>query len=275
MDESTKRGLLAAYGRLLRPLVRILIRNGVIYSEFAEVAKETFVRVGSESTSGQDSPSRTRAISGLTGLTSSEINQIHQEINSRGDSKNEQFDVIVKVLATWHTNSNFTGPYGLPLELPYSQENRLDFRTLVEGCSPTADAKAILNELLETSAVEEVNPGWHKVKTRYYMPEGSAPGGIEHLSRTIEDLANTIDHNHSETLQRNRLFERHVYTEDGIRAEDLPAFAEFAGKRAQKLLDEIDNWLTNNVEPPSAEEKDSLSTGFGIFHYIHKDQEDR
>ena len=48
MDESPKRGLLAAYGRLLGPLVRILIRNGVSFNEFAEVAKETYVEVASK-----------------------------------------------------------------------------------------------------------------------------------------------------------------------------------------------------------------------------------
>jgi len=40
-----KQGLLAAYRRLMRPLVRILIRNGVAYGEFAEIAKEVYIDV--------------------------------------------------------------------------------------------------------------------------------------------------------------------------------------------------------------------------------------
>ena len=47
MESDLKQGLLAAYRRLMKPLVRILIRNGVAYGEFAEVAKEVYIDVAS------------------------------------------------------------------------------------------------------------------------------------------------------------------------------------------------------------------------------------
>jgi len=45
MSENFKTTLLAAFGRLMKPLVRILLRNGVAYGEFAEVVKRVYVDV--------------------------------------------------------------------------------------------------------------------------------------------------------------------------------------------------------------------------------------
>ena len=68
---------------------------------------------------------------------------------------------------------------------------------------------------------------------------------------------------------KQRLFERQVYTEDGIRPEDLPRFQSFVNKRSNLLLEEIDNWLTQ-LEKPNEPTNKRVSTGLGIFNYVHK-----
>ena len=45
MPQAVRSGLLSAYRRLLQPLIRILIRNGVSYYEFNEVVKSGYVEV--------------------------------------------------------------------------------------------------------------------------------------------------------------------------------------------------------------------------------------
>ena len=45
MTDSVRLGLLAAYRKLLQPLVRILIRSGISFGEVAEVLKTVFVEV--------------------------------------------------------------------------------------------------------------------------------------------------------------------------------------------------------------------------------------
>jgi hypothetical protein len=92
---------------------------------------------------------------------------------------------------------------------------------------------------------------------------------LEHLARTFTDIVNTLDHNLLENDARKRLFERQVYTEDGIREEDLPRFQAFAKNRASVLLDEIDNWLTQ-LEKPERKAGQTLVTGLGIFNYVQR-----
>ena len=271
MDESTKRGLLAAYGRLLRPLVRILIRNGVIYSEFAEVAKETFVRVAMEGTSSESlNEDSITSQAALEGISDAEQTKIMSAIRSSKPAEVSQSDLIVAVLATWHSNSMFTGPYGLPLELQLEDKSGIDFSNLVKITSPESDPKYFLSALIESKTVEETRPGWYRAKKRTYIPGANAPDFIEHLSSAIEDLANTLDHNHAESNIKNKMFQREVYTEEGIKESDIAAFANFAGQKGQTLIAEVDNWLEQLEKPTDSSEK-KIRTGMSIFHYVRRE----
>ena len=270
MDESPKRGLLAAYGRLLRPLIRILIRNGVSFGEFADVAKHAYVEVAEKDFSVPNKEITESRISALTGLGWREVQSvlaIRKALEHDGLGSN--LNRIVAVLTGWHTDSDYTGPYGVPLELQIEDSSGLDFATLARRHAGSKVSPSILlSEMVKAGVVKETERGWFKALTRYYIPEGSAPAGLEHLSRTLQDLVTTIEHNMLEEGSSRKMFERHVYTEEGIRQEDLPRFEAFAKERAKLLLEEIDNWLSQ-LDKPQASIDERISTGLGVFHYIH------
>lgn len=270
MDESPKRGLLAAYGRLLRPLIRILIRNGVSFGEFADVAKHAYVEVAEKDFSVLNKQITHTRISALTGLPRREVERIARiRAAEREKGLGSNLNNIVSILAGWHTDSDCTGPYGVPLELQLEDKGKLDFKTLAERhAEKYSSAQALLNEMVKAGVVRETEKGWFRVLTRYYIPEGVAPAGLEHLSRTLQDLVTTIDHNLLAKDSEDKLFERHVYTEEGIRRQDLPLFQAFAKEKAMILLEELDNWL-GQLDKPQAGKDEVISTGMGIFHYIH------
>ena len=269
MDESPKRGLLAAYGRLLRPLIRILIRNGVSFSEFAEVAKHAYVEVAEKDFSVPNKQITQTRISALTGLMRKEVQEAIEE-NSQ-NSFDSKLNQIAGVLFGWHTDADFTGPYGVPLELCLNHPNKLDFHDLTSKHVGEVDSEELLKELVRIGAVSETEKGWFKVLKRHFIPEPTAPEGLDHLSRSVEDFVTTLDHNRLETDSTKRLFERQVYTDEGIRPEDLDSFQIFATEKAQLLLEEIDNWLSQ-LDKPESSDGERLSTGLGIYHYVHDEK---
>jgi len=270
MDESPKRGLLAAYGRLLRPLIRILIRNGVSFSEFAEVAKGAYVEVAEKDFSVQNKKITETRISALTGLGRREVDRIVKLQAALAEARRgSNLNRIVAILTGWHTDADYTGPYGVPMELQVSDNSGNDFSELVRRhAGDRVQPKILMDEMVRAGVAVETEKNWFKVVSRYYIPQGSAPAGLEHLSRTLQDLVTTIEHNLLEADSNSKMFERHVYTEEGIRPEDLPHFEAFAKRKAKLLLEEIDNWLSQ-LEKPSTPVDDRISTGLGIFHYIH------
>jgi hypothetical protein len=271
MVESPKRGLLAAYGRLLGPLFRILIRNGVSYEEFAQAAKEIFVDVAETDFKVSEEESRLARIAILAGVGIEEVKSIQTlENRIRKSGLDSDLNHVAVVLSGWHTDSDFTGPYGVPIELKLEDTRTQDFKELVRRHAPQGNPERLLDELKAVGAVVETDQGWFKVLTRFYLPQGSAPAGMDHLSRSVEDFVETLDHNALETDTKLKMFERQTYTADGIRAEDLPRFTEFATSRAKILLEEIDNWLSQLDEPTEPANERTI-TGLGIYHYIHND----
>ena len=270
MDESPKRGLLAAYGRLLGPLIRILIRNGVSFGEFSEVAKRAYVEVASKDFRVKPEKISEERVAVLSGMTLAEVREIEERRRREAEAPKSYLVEIVGVLHGWHTDSAFTGPYGIPLELRYSDEGPSEFHLLVDKHAPGASPSRLLQELLKIGAVVETEKGWFKALIRTYIPEPSATEGLDHLARSVEDFVTTLDFNRVETDPERKLFERHVYTDAGISREDLERFKRFAGSKAQLLLEELDNWLSQ-LEPPRQGDETKLNTGLGIFHYINDD----
>ena len=273
MVESPKRGLLASYGRLLGPLVRILIRNGVSYDEFAVAAKEIFVDVAATDFQVSERDSSLARIAVLAGLPIAEVESI-QALNDRVRTTGLSSDLndVAVILSAWHTDSDFTGPYGVPLELKLSDTGALDFEELVRRHAVNGNAQRLLQEMLAVGAAIETEKGWFKILTRFYIPKGAAPAGMDHLSRSVGEFVETLDHNALEENPARKMFERQTYTADGIRQEDLPRFTEYATSRAKILLEDIDNWLSQLDEPDEPVDKRAI-TGLGIYHYVQNDNE--
>jgi predicted XRE-type DNA-binding protein len=273
MEPELKQGLLAAYRRLLKPLVRILIRNGVPFGEFADVAKGVYIEVVASDFKVPKRKMSQARIAILTGLTRKEVARL---ISDKAEGKQElrsNHDRVTRVLTGWHTDAKYTGPYGMPLELLFEGQDGHSFSGLVQKYSGDMAARAMLDELLRIGAVRETEQGWYKVLTRTYMPVVDEMDSLDRLASVIRNFINTIDRNINEPDPAKRLFERHVFADNGIKEKDLPKFREFIKKRAQLLIAETDNWLAQ-LEQPDEADKNIINTGLGIFHYIETEDDE-
>ena len=210
----------------------------------------------------------------LTGLTRKEVARFYGDKAEKPDELKSNLNRVTRVLAGWHTDSDFTGPYGLPLELQFEGEKARDFVELTRRYSRDMAARAMLDELIRIKAVKETESGWYKVLTRTYLPDVDALDSLDRLARVVQNFVGTIDKNIFEQDPEKRNFERHVSSDDGIKAEDLPRFRSFIKERAQLLLEEIDNWLSQ-LDRPKTTDKNKVHTGVGIYHYIEEEDPEK
>lgn len=273
MESDLKQGLLAAYRRLMKPLVRILIRNGVAYGEFAEVAKTVYIDVASSDFKVPHRKMSQARIAILTGLTRKEVARLLSGEKEDGEELRSNHNRVTRVLTGWHTDADFTGPYGLPLELQFEdKKGEPSITELVYRYSGDMAARAMLDELLRLEVVVETEPGWYKILRRDYAPSVDNPDILYRLATVVYNFVGTVDFNISQTDENKRNFERYVFADNGIRARDLPRFRAYIKERAQLLLEEIDNWLSQ-LEEPNAEKEEVINTGLGIYHYIEDDDD--
>jgi len=277
MSDSVKQTLLAAYRVLMGPLVRILLRQGISYAEYSEVAKAVYVEVALKDfkVSGRKA-TRTR-IAVMTGLTRKEVKRVIDEAIKERYELKTSFNRLTRVLVGWHTDPDFTGPYGMPLELQYETANPGEptFSELVKRHSGDMSPRSILDELIRVSAVRETDTGWYRVLRRDYIPEAQGVHNFERAGGVIRNFVNTIDFNMTKSAPGKGRFERQAVADDGIRKQDIAQFDQYLRERCQALLEEIDNWLTKLPKPDPKKGDEVVRTGVGVYHYMSEELDDR
>jgi hypothetical protein len=277
MSDSVKQTLLAAYRVLMGPLVRILLRQGISFAEFSEVAKAVYVEVALKDfkVSGRKA-TRTR-IAVMTGLTRKEVKRVIDEAIKERYELKTSFNRLTRVLVGWHTDPDFTGPYGMPLELQYetATPGEPTFSELVKRHSGDMSPRSILDELIRVAAVRETDAGWYRVLRRDYIPEAQGVHNFERAGGVIRNFVNTIDFNMTKSAPGKGRFERQAVADDGIRRQDIPQFDQYLRERCQALLEEIDNWLTKLPKPDPNGGDEVVRTGVGVYHYMSEELDDR
>lgn len=276
MGDSVKKGLLAAYSKLLRPLVRILLRNGVTYAEFSEVAKTVFVTIAAQEFRVPGKKMSKARIAIITGLTRKEVQRLSSTDQEGRYTIKTNLSRIGRVLSGWHTDPDFTGPYGMPLEIRYDSSilNDATFVRLVQQYSGDMTPRAMLDELLRVGAVVETDHNWFKALRREYVPQTLEPDFLERVGRGIHDFIHTVEENLQKSGNELGRFERTVRPAGGMKAEDLERFDEYARRKSQALLEDLDNWL-NKLDQPDRKKGDVVvQTGVGIYHFVVRDEFD-
>ena len=279
MANSVRAGLIAAYRRIMTPLVRILIRNGVSYGEFAEVLKNVFVEIAERDFGipGRR-PSQSR-VAILTGLTRKEVAKQKAILDGGNLVESSNLNRVTRVLEGWHTDPDYTGPYGLPVELPFDTSDdaprALSFVELVRKYSGDMAPRAMLDELLRVNAVERMPSGYFRVLMRSYIPESLHPDALERLGKVVNNFVSTYEYNMENQAHGETRFERVVYADRGLRLDLMPAFDKLVRTKGLQLLIELDNWLS--AQELSEKKKDNsgprVNTGVGIYHFIEQDED--
>lgn len=276
MSNSVKSGLLSAFRVLLRPLVRILLRHGISFAEFAEIVKAVYVEIAVTDFRVEGKRGTKSRIAVITGLTRKEVSRVVEGARQDSDESKSNLNRVARVLAGWHTDPDFLGPYGMPLEVRYEEGgiSAVTFSTLVRRYSGDMSPRSMLDELMRVGAVVETEPGWLKVLRRVYEPQTLAQDNFERVGEVVKNFIDTVDFNLQKKEPGKGRFERIVYSPEGIRDEDFPKFKNYVNERCQALLEEIDNWIARLELPEKSGTKDVTHTGIGIYHYIER-QDDK
>jgi hypothetical protein len=274
MTESLTHGLLAAYRKLLQPLVRILIRHGVSYAELSEILKNVFVEVAERDFRLAERRNSQSRIAILTGLSRKEVAKQKGILDSGGALDIvSNLNRVARVLEGWHTDAFFTGVYGMPLDIPFDSDGGPSITELVRRHSGDMAPRAMLDELLRVGAVQHLASGAFKVLMRVYLPEQLRPDALQRFGEVVRDFVSTYEYNMTKKGGPGR-FERIVYAANGLRPELLPAFEALIKTKGHNLLIELDNWISAQESKSGTKpETRNVRTGVGIYHYVGDDDE--
>lgn len=250
--------------------MRILLRQGMSFAEFAELAKREYMEIAwDEFTPEGARPSDSR-VAIMTGLTRKEVKRLRESRDEHSAPTRQHKNRASRVLSGWHRDPDYCGEDGAPRCLTMD-EGKFNFSTLVKQYSGDMPPRAMLDELERVGAVSVLEDGRIQANNRSYIPHSEDPEIIRLFGDSVGDLINTWAHN-LESQNGDKWLQRHVRS-PRVSARAVPLFKRLAKDNGRQFLETLEDWLlshepdTNSGAGDASEADTQTEVGVGIYYF--------
>ena len=259
-----KQRVLAACRHLLAPVVRLLLRSGVTWAEFADLGKQVFVDVARRDYGIQGRPTNNSRVAMITGLSRREVARVRDVLIGEIPAPVPPAGRVAQVLSGWHVDPEFLDDEGRPAVLRMSGEQR-GLEALLRRYAGDLPHGAFLKELLQLGVVEKAGKKGYRVRARDYLRGPADPDIVRQLGVALHDHAVTLTHNVNTDRSEPARFEGMASTPQ-LAPRYATAFARFAAERGQAFLEEIDAWLVRHeINGSKGEGRRGVRIGLGVY----------
>lgn len=266
MEKSARGVLHTAVARILRPLVRILLKNGISYRTFADIARSQFVEIAQKEFGIEGRKQSVSRVAVITGLTRKEVTRLLKFSVPSDREKSDRYNRSTRAISGWRRDRDFFNSMGRPDILAVSGPGKT-FQQLVARYSGDIPYRAVLDELLRAGIVECPDENRVKLIKQAYLPRGDEAMKIHILGIDTSYLIDTISHN-LQGGESEAFFQRKVLY-DNLPDEVLPTLRRLSSKSAQALLEKLDKWLSGHDRDinPQVEGEGRNTAGIGIYYF--------
>lgn len=276
MDESknSTQVIYAAILKLLRPLVSLSLKRGISYKTFISLVKWVFYDVAKTEFTIKGRKQTQSRISVITGFTRKEVKRLSEMEPPTTKQQGEQYNRAARVISGWRRDTDYVDDQGRPIIVPITGGGAT-FENLVKRFSGDMPFRAVLDELTRLGALK-LEPG-NRVRLIQdsFTPTTDEAIKFHILGTDVSSLIATIGHNIDPDTTKP-FFQRKVQY-DNLPEEALADFRRMSGLSAQKLLDNMDNYLAINDRDvnPEIEGTGRYVAGIGIYYFQEPfDEED-
>ncbi len=258
--------LCAAIQVLLKPLVRVCLRQGLPSRAFFEVVKRVYAEVARDEFGIGGKPATSSRVAILTGLTRKEVQRIFDSEPRGLAAELDQYNRAACVIGGWLKDTDFSDRKGHPAPLLLS-DGPSSFAELVRRYSGDMPPRAMLDELVRVGAIKSLKDGRLCLVARGYVPEKGLAQKLAILGADTADLIATIDHNLHDHSKQPRFQRKVMY--DNVSREAAEEFRAVAAARSQELLESLDRWLAHRDRDvnPAAKGTGRVRTGVGLYQF--------
>ncbi len=266
--------LLKALTVMLKPIVRLMLRGGVGYSEFSYVAKCVFVDVATLEYGLRSRPTNMSRVSAITGISRKQVGQLRREGPEPRWTPHMEANPLNTILHFWHHDPEFSVAKGRPKPLP--DRGPGSFAQLVGRYGGDIPAGAIRATLIRAGSASEDEHARLVARASYYFPTKFDDDFIRGVAFAFGNLGGTLVHNAqlrqehpldtAEQILKGR-FERTVWSEH-LSESDVPRFKAWVRDRAEVFVNETNQWLGEYEMPKDVWVAHSpRSVGLGVYYF--------
>jgi hypothetical protein len=266
MGDTLNRTLATAMLRILKPLVRILLRNGLPYGVAADLVRRSYVDVAWQDFAPRGRKQTVSRVSALTGLTRKEVKRLVELGDAEDMPDQSRYSRATRVISGWLLDRQFHDSAGRPAVLPLDG-TRNSFAVLVRQYSGDIPARAMQDMLAEAGSIRVTGDKVRLVR-HAYVPASDSVEKIGILGTDVAELIATIDHNLVAAPDMLR-FQRKVAC-DNIDPAAVARLRSLAARKAQSLLESLDREFAKYQQDEQAGTGGSYLS-LGIYFHEHQD----
>jgi hypothetical protein len=267
MQDDTQKRILGAFLVVLRPIARILLRFGIGFREFSEIAKTAFVDVASSDYGLRGRPTNISRVAVMTGLTRKEVKRLRDKLSSGEDRLAVRSTPMCEVLHRWHAEEDFNDNCGRPAELPFAGKFP-SFADLVRRYGGDIPPGAMRTELKRVGAIHEDDDGNLRVIRRSVRPALSHDSLIAALAHSAYPLLTNIAHNLVTENQGERWAQFTAFTQS-VRKSDIRRLHRISFDRLENIVESFDDlFIAYESLHDAADDKEPCNTvAVGVFYF--------
>lgn len=243
--------------QLLKPLLRLALRQGIYLQEFFEVAKRAAVDAAYDELVEQNLKVTTSALSLRTGLRRREVDRIFK----REESKETPPSIAARVVGNWTIYDKFKRKSGGGRTLTFKGEDS-EFGELVRTVSLDIHPGIVLRELETAGAVKRSARGLALVK-QHFDARNDWAAANEILARDVQNLIEAVTENVNSDQDTPNLHGTTYFV--NIEPQDLDKIKNWVVKEGSKFHKKVRTYIGKFYRELSPEDENYAS---GISFYF-------
>ena len=263
--------ILDALGRLLEPIVLLLLKSGITWREFADLAKVKFVQVATNEFGIRGRPTNASRVAILTGIDRRDVRKLRMVSSEQPVFDPGFMSKPTQVLDGWFHDPDFRTSSGQPRDLQVS-DGEDSFAALVRRYTPGIPHVAMVKELRAVGAIEELPDGRLRALKRNYIPRELTENQIRLWGSVLQDVGTTLEHNLMRKPSERPRFERRALSLT-VERRALPEFEAFLAAEGQAFLERVDDWLASHQADAAAPETQAtIRLGAGVYEIFQRER---
>jgi Family of unknown function (DUF6502) len=269
--EEERTAFLEALEESLRPLMRVVFEYGASYQDLVDVVRSLYVKALCERLDSEARPSTASRLGMMLGITKSEIERLVSSVELKERERaaaNKRLDQLSLLLGKWHDDSQFSTPYGAPLDLSLQQEG--GFRTfddLIRASGTDLTREAALDALKSSGCAEVHSRKFVRCKSRTLMQVRDV-SRVKRLARIGSAIHSHYVYNLFKDKATSPYFERTMVSDFPISDRGSSSFLAQVRQDGEDFVGGLDRWLSNKEQ----DYRDANGRNFGVMTFYFEVQ---
>ncbi len=264
----TSTALQTALRKMLKAIAHLVLRFGLSYEQFDEIAKQAFVEVAENDFALPGRKQTDSRIAVVTGLSRKEVKRLRDlERDPSEHTTPVQYNRAARVLNGWLKDRAYQDAAGVPLVLPVEGEDH-SFTHLVRAHGGDIPVRAVLDELVRIGAVLRQENGQVRVLHQAYIAAGDMADKLTILGTDVMLLIDTICHNLE--VDSDEAYLQLKLSYDNLPAEAIPLLQRISAEDGRVLLQQLNRWFADkdrDANPNAEQGSGRYYAGVGLYFF--------